>query len=86
MPTIETRGTYLATHESQNLGGQLQKFADFDKQVVHLGVFDPAESKSGLTFLDRLTPPLSFRLFQSQTRGADFQSNTALIEAKIDIV
>ena len=32
------------------LKSQKFQFTDFDKQLVYLGVFDPDESKSGLTF------------------------------------
>ena len=54
-------GAYLATHESRNFGGdtpekgttpnlKFQKFTDFDKQIVYIGVIDPPESKSGIIF------------------------------------
>ena len=54
-------GAYLATHESRNFGGdtpekgttpnlKFWKFADFDKQIVYIGVIDPAEFKSDIIF------------------------------------
>ena len=52
-------GAYLATHESRNFGGdtpkkgttpklKFSKLTDIVKQIVYIGVIDPAESKSGL--------------------------------------
>ena len=54
-------GAYLATHESRNFGGdtlkkgttpkfKFLKLIDMVKQIVCIGVNDPAESKSGLIF------------------------------------
>ena len=54
-------GAYLATHESRNFGGdtpekgttpnlKFWKFANFDKQIVYIGVIDPPETESGITF------------------------------------
>ena len=54
---LENPGAYLATRDSQNLKDntperettpklKCSKFADFDKQIVYIGVIDPAESKS----------------------------------------
>ena len=48
-------------NESRNFGGdtpakgttqnlKFQKFTDFDKKIVYIGVIDPAESKSGIIF------------------------------------
>ena len=47
-------GAYLATHETRNFGGDTPKkgttpkLTEIVKQIVYIGVIDPAESKSGL--------------------------------------
>ena len=57
MPKVS--GAYLATHESRNFGGgtpkrgttpklKFLKLTEIVKQIVYIGVIDPAEFKSGL--------------------------------------
>ena len=59
--TTSLAGAYLATHESRNFGGEtpkkgttpklkFSKLIDKVKQIVYIGVNDPAESKSGIIF------------------------------------
>ena len=67
-------GAYLTTHKSQNFGGdtprtgttpklKFSKLADIVKQIVYVGVIDPAESKFGLSFELGLLLPCHFGYF-----------------------
>ena len=71
---VWSAGVNLDTHESQNFEGETLKkgtilkfkslnFSDFDKQIVYIGVIDPAESKSGLNYSLWLLPHCHFGFF-----------------------
>ena len=69
-----TTGAYLATHESRNFGGdtprkgttpklKFSKLTDIVKQIVYIGVIDPAKFKFGLIFELGLLLPYHFSYF-----------------------
>ena len=71
---LQLAGAYLAAHESRNFGGdtskkgttpklKFKKLTDIVKQIVYIGVIDPAESKYGLIFQLSLLLPCHFCSF-----------------------
>ena len=93
--TLPLSGAYSVSLKSQSFEGdtpkkwttpksKFPKFTDSDKQIVYIGVTDPAEYESGRIF-ELETSSLSFWLFFvenlkkiSKTSGSDCQTNTPL--------